>query len=147
MPTDYVGADFDEGEMIGDGVVITCKAGASITKGRLVKLSDATDLTVAQISTAKDPPFGVAMKAASAAGEYIPVCVRGVVKMKLGTVTGTLVAGSAVLSNNAGLPEALADQAVNEAGSATYTIYYNAKAGVTLQSGVTGDLILILVGK
>jgi len=144
---DYVGANFDEGEMIGDGIVVTCKAGGAITKGRLVKLSDATDLTVAQIATAGDPPLGVAMKAASGAGEYIPVCVRGIVKMKLGTVTGTLAAGSAVDSDANGLPDAFADQAVNEGGTATYTIYYNRKAGVTLQSGVTGDLIMVLVGR
>jgi len=145
--TDYVGANFDEGEMIGEGVVITCKAGGAITKGRFVKLSDATDLTVTQISTAGDPVLGVAMKAASAAGEYIPVCIRGVVKMKLGTVTGTLAAGSAVDSDANGQPDAFADQAVNEGGTATYTIYYNRKAGVTLQSGVTGDLIMVLMGK
>jgi len=144
--TDFVGANFDEGEMLGEGVVITCKAGAAITKGRFVKLSDATDMSV-MTATATSNVLGVAMKAASAAGEYIPVCVRGDVKMKLGTVTGTLAAGSAVKSNANGLPEALADQAVNEGGTATYTIYYNAKAGITLQSGQTGDLIRVLVGK
>jgi len=143
---DYVGANFDEGEMLGEGIIITCKAGEAITKGRLVKLSDATDMSVVT-ATAKSNVLGVAMKAALAAGEYIPVCVRGEVKMKLGTVTGTLAAGSAVCSNANGLSEALADQAVNEGGTATYTIYYNAKAGITLQSGVTGDLIRVLVGK
>ena len=123
--TDYVGANFDAGEMIGDGVVITCKAGATITKGKFVQLSDATDL-----------------------GEYIPICVRGLVKMKLGSaVSGTLAAGKALKSDADGLPDALADQAVNEAGSATYTIYYNAKAGIPLQSGQAGDYVMVLVGK
>jgi len=144
--TDYVGANFDLGEMIGDGVVITCLAGGVITKGQFVKLSDATDLTVVA-ATDKANVLGVAMKAASS-GEYIPVCVRGLVKMKLGSaVSGTLAAGKALKSDADGLPDALADQAVNEAGSATYTIYYNAKAGIPLQSGVAGDYVMVLVGK
>lgn len=145
--TDYVGANFDAGEMIGDGVVITCKAGGAITKGTFVKLSDATDLGVVT-ATDKANVLGVAMKAASASGEYIPICVRGLVKMKLGSaVSGTLAAGKALKSDADGLPDALADQAVNEAGSATYTIYYNAKAGIPLQSGQAGDYVMVLVGK
>jgi len=145
--TDYVGANFDLGEMIGDGVVITCKAGGVIAKGSFVKLSDATDLSVVA-ATDKANVLGTAMKAAAASGEYIPVCVRGIVKMKLGSaVSGTLAAGTALRSDADGYADKLADQAVNEGGSATYTIYYNAKAGVSLQSGVAGDYIMVLVRK
>jgi len=144
--TDYVGANFDAGEMIGDGVVITCKAGGAIAKGQFVKLSDATDLTVVA-ATDKANVLGTATKAASS-GEYIPVAVRAVVKMKLGSaVSGTLAAGTALKSDADGYADKLADQAVDEGGSATYTIYYNAKAGVSLQSGVAGDYIMVLVGK
>ena len=139
---------FTEGEMVGKGVVVTCKSGGAITKGRFVKLSSGTGETPTVVTAdAYANVFGVALKAASAANEYIPVLVRGITKMTLGTVTGTLAAGSAVRSNANGLPEALSDQSVDEGGSSTYTIYYNAKAGVTMQDGVTGDKVLVLVGK
>jgi len=42
----------------------------------------------------------------------------------------------------------LVDQPVNEAGSATYTIFYNRKLGTALQAAVAdGDLIFIDVEK
>ena len=139
---------FTEGEMVGKGVIVTCVSGGAITKGRFVKLSSGTGETPTVVVCGNyENVFGVALKAAAGAGEYIPVLVRGIVKMTLGTVSGTLAAGSAVRSNANGLPEALQDQAVDEGGTATYTIYYNAKAGVTMQNGATGDKILILVGK
>jgi len=145
--TDYA-SSFTEGEMAGKGEIITCKSGAAISKGRFVKISSGTsEVPTVVTATAYANVLGVALKAASAANEYIPVLVRGIVKMTLGTVSGTLAAGSAVRSNANGLPEALTDQDVDEGGSSTYTIYYNAKAGVTLQDGATGDKVLVLVGK
>ena len=137
--------EVDLGEMVGEGIVITCKAASAITKGQLVKLSDGTDLSVTS-ATAKSNVLGVAMKSANS-GEYLPVLVRGVTKLTLGTVTGTLPAGSALCSDDEGKPIALEDQDVNEGGTDTYTIYYNAKIGVSLQSGTTGDSILVLIGR
>lgn len=142
--TDYVGDNFDLGEAIGpEAVIHTCKSGGAITKGDFVKLSDAQDFTVAAAG-ANDDVFGVAMKAASAAGEYIPVCIFGRVKMECG---GTVTAGNAVASNSEGLPVDAADQSVDEGGTATYTIYYNHVAGVAVQSGADGDYVIIFVGR
>jgi len=142
--TDYVGGNVDLGETIGyEAVVITCKAGGAITKGVFVKLSDGQDLTVVP-AAANDDVLGVAMKAASASGEYIPVCVFGRVKMECG---GTVTAGNAVASNSEGLPVDVSDRDVDEAGSDTYTIYYNHVAGIALQSGTDGDHVIIFVGR
>ena len=143
--TDYV-PEVEVGEMVGDGVVHTFLAGSAITKGQLVKLSDGTNLEVVP-ATLNSNVIGVALKAASSSGEYIPVLLHGIVKLTLGTVTGTLAAGSALKSDDDGKPIELADQPVDEGGSSTYTIYYNAKVGVSLQSGQTGDSILVKVEK
>ena len=143
--TDYVGSQVDLGEAVGlaPPVILTCKSGGAITKGDFVKLSDATDFTVVAAGANADV-LGVAMKAASASGEYIPVCIFGVVKMEAG---GTVTAGNAVASNAEGLPVDVADQAVDEGGTAKYTIYYNHVAGIALQSGSDGDKVLIFVGR
>ncbi|RJS67918.1 hypothetical protein CW680_01080 [Candidatus Bathyarchaeota archaeon] len=142
---DYVGSQVGLGETVGPvpPVILPCKAGAAITKGDFVKLSDAQDFTVVAAG-ANDDVLGVAMKEAQAAGEYIPVCVFGIVKMECG---GTVTAGNAVASNSEGLPVDVADQPVDEGGTATYTIYYNHVAGIALQSGGDGDYVLIFVGR
>ena len=143
--TDYVGSQIDLGEAVGPvaPTILTCKSGGAITKGDFVKLSDAQDFMVVAAGANEDV-LGVAMKAASGSGEYIPVCVFGVVKMEAG---GTVTAGNAVASNSEGLPVDVADQAVDEGGTAKYTIYYNHVAGIALQSGVDGDYVLIFVGR
>ncbi|MFQ6094702.1 MAG: capsid cement protein [Candidatus Bathyarchaeia archaeon] len=143
--TDYVGSQIDLGEAVAPvpPIMLTCKSGGAITKGDFVKLSDAQDFTVVSAG-ANDDVLGVAAKAASAAGEYIPVCIFGIVKMEAG---GAVTAGNAVASNSEGLPVDVADQSVDEGGTAKYTIYYNHVAGVALQSGSDGDHILIFVGR
>lgn len=144
--TDYVGSQVDLGETVGPAptpVILTCKSGGAITKGDFVKMSDAQDFTVAAADADADV-LGVAMKSAAGAGEYIPVCVFGIVKMEAG---GTVTAGNAVASNSEGLPVDVADQSVDEGGTGKYTIYYNHVAGIALQSGVDGDYVLIFVGR
>ena len=86
--TDYVGANFDVGEAVGpEAVVVTCRAGGAISKGGFVKLSDGQDFTVVT-ATAGSTVYGVAERAAAAAGEYIPVCAFGRVKMTAGAAEG-----------------------------------------------------------
>lgn len=141
--TDYVGANFDVGEALGpEAVIDTCKAGGAITKGDFVKLSDGQDGTVVAAG-ANDDVYGVSTKAA-VSEEYFPVLTFGRTKMECG---GTVTAGNAVASNAEGLPVNVADQAVDENGTATYTIYYNHVAGIAVQSGVDGDFVIIFVGR
>jgi len=62
---------------------------------------------------------------------------------------GAITRGSAVYGadSNKRVVE-LEDQAVDESGTATYTIYYNRKLGTALESSTTADdLIFIFVGK
>jgi len=143
--TDYVGANFDLGETLGpEAVIVTCLSGEAITKGDFVKLSDATTFAVVA-ATAESVIFGVAMKATTGSGEYIPVCVFGRVKMECGA---TVTAGYPVKSDSAGLPlNATVSRAVDEGGSATYTIYLANVGGIALQSGVDGDYIVVFVGR
>jgi len=125
-----------------NAVIETFTAGAAITKGDPVYLS--ADDTVSPATSAQDCT-GVAVKSV-ASGDPCPVLVRGRVKVKVG---GAIPRGKAVYgadSNKRMLQ--LADQAVNEGGTATYTIYYNRKLGTALQSAsAADDLIFILVGK
>ena len=140
-----MGSQVDLGEAVGPTppTILTCKSGGAITKGDFVKLSDGQDFTVVAAGANEDV-LGVAMKAAQGSGENIPVCIFGIVKMEAG---GTVTAGNAVASNAEGLPVDVADQAVDEGGTAKYTVYYNHVAGIALQSGVDGDYILIFVGR
>lgn len=108
-------------------MLVTCRAGVAITKGRFVKLSDSVDFTVVTAG-AGEVVFGVAGKAASAAGDYIPVCVFGRVKMDTG---GNITAGNRVQSDAAGLP------VVHSTG---------AVAGVATQTAVSGDEIVVFLG-
>ena len=141
---DYVGDNVSPGEAVGPEVVVqTCRSGEAIQKGVFVKLSDGHDLTVVRAGE-NDDVLGVAMRSASGAGEYIPVCVFGRVKMECG---GTVTAGNAVASNSEGLPVDVSDQEVDEGGTGQYTIYYNHVAGVALQSGGDGDYVMIFVGR
>jgi len=125
-----------------NAVIETFTAGAAVTKGDPVYLS--ADDTVSPATSAQDCT-GVAVKSV-ASGDPCPVLVRGRVKVKVG---GAIPRGKAVYgadSNKRMLQ--LADQAVNEGGTATYTIYYNRKLGTALQSAsAADDLIFILVGK
>lgn len=140
--TDHA-SSFTKGEIVTDKNVVTCLSGAAITKGVFVKISSGTgEIPTVVTATANSGVLGVALKSA-ASGEYIPVLIQGITKMTLGAVTGTLAAGSAVCSDANGNPVALSDQSVDEGGTATYTIYYNAKAGKTLQDGQTGDEVLV----
>ena len=61
---------------------------------------------------------------------------------------GTIKAGRSVevSGSTAGQVVEMSDQAVDEGGSATYSIYYNAKFGVSLEAAVDGDDIEIFRG-
>jgi len=125
-----------------NAVIETFTAGAAITKGDPVYLSD--DDAVSSATSAQNC-IGIATKTV-ASGEKCPVLIRGRVKVKAG---GAITRGSAVYGadSNKRVVE-LEDQAVDESGTATYTIYYNRKLGTALESSTTADdLIFIFVGK
>jgi len=123
-------------------VIVTFEAAAAITKGDPVYLS--ADDKVSPATSAQDC-IGIALKSV-AAGDPCPVLVRGRVKVKVG---GAVTRGNAVYgADSSRRILQLTDQAVNEGGSATYTIYYNRKLGWALESAsAADDLIFIYVDK
>jgi len=132
--------DAEVGEMISDGQVLSFEAEAAITKGDPAYLS--SDMKVSPATSAQNC-IGIALKTVSS-GEQCPVCMRGVVKVTAG---GAISRGQAVYGADASKRVlALADQPVNEGGTATYTIYYSRLLGFALQAfSVAGDTGLILV--
>jgi hypothetical protein len=85
--------------------------------------------------------WGIALATVATAGLTFPIVLRGLVKVLAG---GTYTRDLAVAFDSSGYVVALADQACNEAGSATYTVYYSAKIGRALMTGTqSGDEILI----
>jgi len=74
-----------------------------------------------------------------------PVLKRGRVKV---TADGAITRGKAVCGAANNKVTQLVDQAVNEGGAATLTIFYNRKLGTALESAANdGDLIFIDVAK
>ena len=131
----------EEGFISEGEIVSLFKATAAVSKGTLVRLTG--DLEV-QPATANSDPVGVALKD-GATGEIVPVCIHGVCKVKAG---GAITVGKAVKSDDNARAVVLSDQAVNEGGTNTYTIYYARKAGVALQAAsVADDWILVFVCK
>jgi predicted RecA/RadA family phage recombinase len=132
----------EEEGFISEGEIVSLfKATAAITKGTLVQLTG--DLEV-QPAVANSDPIGVALKDVES-GESVPVCIHGVCKVKAG---GAITRGKAVKSDASARALEMSDQAVDESGTATYTIYYARKAGVALQSAsAADDWILIFICK
>lgn len=132
----------DEEGFISEGEIVSLfKATAAITKGTLVRLTG--DLEV-QPAILDSDPIGVALKDASS-GESVPVCIHGVCKVKAG---GAITRGKAIKSDASARAIELSDQAVDEGGTATYTIWYGRKAGIALQAAAAADdWILIFVCK
>jgi hypothetical protein len=125
-----------------NAVIETYTAGADITKGDPVYLS--ADDTVSAAAAAQDC-IGVAAKTV-ASGDPCPVITQGRVKVKVG---GAITRGKAVMgADSSKRVLQLTDQAVNEGGTDTYTIYYNRRLGTALESAAAADdLIFIKVEK
>ncbi len=123
-----------------NAVIESFEAETAITKGDPVYLS--SDHKVSPAATAQDC-IGVAVKSATTA-EQCPVLIRGRVKVKAG---GAVTRGKAVYGADASKRILqLTDQAVDEGGSATYTIYYNRRLGTALETtSAADDLLFILV--
>jgi hypothetical protein len=121
-----------------NAIIESYEAAAAVTKGDPVYLS--ADNKVSPATSAQDC-IGVAVKSA-ASGEQCPVLIRGRVKVKAG---GAITRGKAVLGADASRRVLqLTDQAVNEGGSGTYTIYYNRKLGTALETAAAADDLLFI---
>jgi len=135
----------DVGDLISprsESVVLSFRAAASISKGDPVYLSGADEVSPA---TSAQNCIGIALESCDAGG-YVPVCVIGVVKVRAGA---PIARGQAVYGADSSkriMP--LNDQAVNEGGTATYTIYYSRRLGFALDAfSAADDLGRILVVK
>lgn len=121
-----------------NAIIASFEAAASVTKGDPVYLS--ADHKVSSAATAQDC-IGVAVKTA-ASGEQCPVLIGGRVKVKAG---GVITRGKAVYGADASKRVLqMSDQAVNEAGSASYTMYYNRRLGTALETTSAADDLLFI---
>ena len=121
-----------------NAVVESFEAAAAVAKGDPVYLS--ADNKVSPATTAQDC-VGVALKSA-ALGEQCPVIARGRVKVKAGDA---ITRGKAVFGADASNRVLeLTDQAVDENGSTSYTVYYNRKLGTALETTTAADDLLFI---
>ena len=129
-----------------NAVIQTFAAAAAITKGDPVYLSASE--TVTKAAAAQDC-IGIAMKTQATVGGPVPVLTKGRVKVAAG---GAITIGKAVYgadSSQRVLMLTDVSQAVNEGGSATYTVAvpFARMLGKALQATSTaGDLLFIQVG-
>jgi hypothetical protein len=124
-----------------EAIIESFEAEAAVTKGDPVYLS--SDHKVSSAASAQNC-IGIAVKSA-AIGEPCPVLTKGRVKVKAG---GAISRGGAVYgADSSKRVLAMADQAVNESGTATYTIYYRRKLGHALETtSAADDLFFLQVG-
>ena len=121
-----------------NAVIVSFEAAAAVTKGDPVYLS--ADHKISSAAAAQDC-IGVAVKG-SALGEQCPVLISGRVKVKAG---GAITRGKAVYGADASKRVLqLTDQAVNESGTSSYTVYYNRKLGTALETTSAADDLLFI---
>jgi hypothetical protein len=121
-----------------NAIIESFEAAAAVAKGDPVYLS--VDHKVSPAAAAQDC-VGIAVKGA-ASGEQCPVLTRGRVKVKAGDA---ITRGKAVYgADDSKRVLELTDQAVDENGSASYTIYYNRKLGTALQTTTAADDLLFI---
>jgi hypothetical protein len=118
-------------------IIQSFEAEAAITKGDPVYLSGNHKVSPA---AAAQECIGIAVKSASASAQC-PILIRGRVKVKAG---GVITRGKSVYGADAQKRVLqLSDQAVNESGSASYTVYYSRRLGTALETTAADDLLFI----
>ena len=118
--------------------IVSFEAAAQVTKGDPVYLS--ADEKVSPAAAAQNC-IGIAVKSAASA-EQCPVLIKGRIKVKAG---GVINRGRAVYGADASKRVLeLTDQAVNESGSASYTVYYNRRLGTALETTSAADDLLFI---
>ena len=130
----------EEGSIVDGFICGFCYADAAVGEGQIVKWGTSASGRVAVTSgAAVGDGIGVALKAASGAGVYIPVAFSGIVKM---TTAETLAIGELVIS-------ASSLAIVGIGGSNTLTINSATQKilGCTMQACVApADELLVLLG-
>jgi hypothetical protein len=116
---------------------------AAVTKGDPVYLS--ADDKVSPAAAAQDC-IGIAVKSQTTVGGVVPVLTRGRVKVKAG---GAITRGKAVYGADGSKRVLMltdVSQAVDEAGSAKYTIAvpFNRKLGMALETTTAADDLLFI---
>jgi len=114
---------------------------AAVTKGQAVYFSSDGKISPA---TSAQNSIGIAVQT-KGVGLMCSVIRRGPVKVEVG---GTIARGQRVYAGDGSARVlAVADQAVDEGGSATYTIYFSRTFGRARQaSSAAGDFIILDVG-
>ena len=121
-----------------NAIMESFEAAAPVTKGDPVYLS--ADHKGSPATAAQDC-IGITIKTA-ASGAQCPVLTSGRVKVKAGDA---ITRGKAVYGADASKRVLeLTDQAVNESGSASYTVYYNRKLGTALETTTAADDLLFI---
>jgi hypothetical protein len=121
-----------------NAIIESYEAAAEVTKGDPVYLS--ADHKVSPASATQDC-IGIAVKSA-ALGDQCPVLVSGRVKVKAG---GVITRGKAVYgADSSKRVLQLTDQAVNESGTGSYTVYYNRRLGTALETTSAADDLLFI---
>lgn len=117
--------------MANNGLTKSYLAEGAITAQRIVKVG-AADYGVLQAAAVSDKLIGVATEIDAASGERIDVVHEGIADLKIG---GTVARGDLLTSDASG-------QGVTAAPSAGTN---NRIVGMALVSGVTGDIIPVLL--
>lgn len=140
--TDYWPSE--EGAIVEGGLVLNCYADGAISEGSCVTwgTSAANRLPVTATAAFGDG-IGVALKAASAAGDLVPVCVHGIVKLMVGE---TLTIGDAVVSTGTtgtvyGIEAASSSQLESVAGASVWILGYLFASG----NSDTSDEVPVLI--
>ncbi|MBI5726763.1 MAG: DUF2190 family protein [Ignavibacteriales bacterium] len=113
------------------GLIKGFDAGAAITGNRIVKFSS-TDTTIVQAAAATDSILGVADSLGAASGARVDVVLSGTTEVEYG---GTITRGDLLTADSNG-------KAVTAAPSAGVN---NRIVGISMKSGVSGDIGLVLV--
>ena len=153
MVTDFYRSE--EGYICDGNVIGFCSVQAAVEINEVVHIhgTDVSGYISVSPAAADGDGYAVALKA-GAAGDYIPVCFFGVVKMLMGS---TICADDMVINDSVGtyilpIPTAthdeIGDYFYGVAGMTTGTNY---RLGMALQghdnSAASGDEILVLVGR
>lgn len=113
------------------GLIKGFTAGAAISKRRIVKIG-AADGKVIQAAAATDALFGISDVLDKATDQTIDVLLDGIAELEL---AGTVARGAQITSDSVGRGVA----------AAPATGVNNGVIGVAIQSGVSGDLIPVLI--
>ena len=130
--TDYWSQKSAEGVLATEPVIGWAYAGdtsVAAWKGVRSYTTSAANKLLVMLATTR-AGWGIALKTVGTAGLAVPVFLRGIIKLKS---AGSTMDKAQYFDSSGELLD-LADQACNESGSDTYTIYFSAKVARALQT-------------